>query len=173
MTTAEGRELVAAIHAGGVLDSLKAAVELRRRGRLGSERVWLLHLLGHGDELARMTAGYALGRQRGVAVDRALLSLLESDDSTLREAASLAFAERRCWAPAVHGLCREATAGGFSGMISPPAWPSARPRTLSVRLAPAPGSSRRGGRGEAPAACGQHERRAPTHRDHRPSAAGP
>ncbi|HXV32414.1 MAG TPA: glycosyltransferase [Gaiellaceae bacterium] len=117
MKGAAARELVGAIEAGGVLDSLRAAAELRRVPA-GEEVGPLLRLAENGDALARVTAAYALARRPGVAVNRALLTLLDADDMNLREAASLAFAERRCWPPAIPALCRETAAGGFAGMLA-------------------------------------------------------
>ena len=119
MLQSRSRELAGAIRSGGVLDALRAAAELRR---LPAARVDPRPLLraaaGSGDVLARAASGYALGRRPEAAVDRALLSLLQDDEPTLREVAALTLAHRRPWTPALSALRREAAGGGFGGMLA-------------------------------------------------------
>ena len=113
------RELAGAIRSGGVLDALRAAAELRRLPAARVDpRPLLRAAVGSGDVLARAASGYALGRRPEAAVDRALLSLLQDDEPTLREVAALTLAHRRPWSPALSALRREAAGGGFGGMLA-------------------------------------------------------
>ena len=118
MSDGRSRELARAIRSGGVLDALQAAADVRRLPAARVDPRPLLNVVSHGDALARAAAGYALGRVPGAAVDRALLSLLEADDATLREAAALTLSERPPWSPALPALRRDAVAGGFGGMLA-------------------------------------------------------
>ncbi len=110
-------ELVRRIEAGGVLEALKAAGELRR-APAGDELTPVLALLEHGDTLSRLAASHALGRRRDRSVDLALLALLDDEESSVREAAALAYADRTCFTPAIPALCREVAGGGFGAMLA-------------------------------------------------------
>ena len=110
-------ELVRRIEAGGVLEALKAAGELRR-APAGDELTPVLALLEHGDTLSRLAASHALGRRRDHSVDLALLALLDDEESSVREAAALAYADRTCFTPAIPALCREVAGGGFGAMLA-------------------------------------------------------
>ena len=118
MPSGRTRELAGAIESGGVLDALRAAGQIRRLPAAHVDPRPLVGIVSGGDVLARAAAGYALGRVSGLAVDRALLSLLETGNPTLIEAASLTLSERRPWSPALPALRREAAAGGFGGMLA-------------------------------------------------------
>ena len=110
-------ELVRRIEAGGVLEALKAAGELRR-APAGDELSHLLALMEHGDTLSRLAASHALGLRKDLSIDRGLLALLDDEESSVREAAALAYADRTCFTPAIPALCREVAAEGFSGMLA-------------------------------------------------------
>ena len=106
------RELAGAIRSGGVLDALRAAAELRRLPAARVDpRPLLRAAVGSGDVLARAASGYALGRRPEAAVDRALLSLLQDDEPTLREVAALTLADRRPWSPALLGSASRGRGG--------------------------------------------------------------
>ena len=118
MTAATTPALVDVIEAGGVLDALRAAVELRRRAVDSSELVPLLALLHHGDALARAAAAYSVGRCPGAAVDRALSRSLMSRDASVRNAALLALSGRPSFPSAIPSLHRLAGRGGLGGMLA-------------------------------------------------------
>jgi glycosyltransferase involved in cell wall biosynthesis len=109
---------VRAIAAGGVLEALLAAVELRRRGRGGPETAELLDLASRGDGLARIAAAYAVGRHPGPAVDAALAGLLEAEDAGVRESAALSLSERPRTPAAIPRLRALASGSGFDGMLA-------------------------------------------------------
>lgn len=118
MTPERTGALLDSIRTGGVFEATKAAAELRRRPSASSERSALLELLELGDVLGRLTAGYALSRRPGAEVDRALLTLLGSEEVSLRETAALAFSERDLFSPAIRALRRTRAEGGFAGMLA-------------------------------------------------------
>ena len=118
MTASPTPALVEAIEAGGVLDALRAAVELRRRTADGSELGSLLALLQRGDALARAAAAYSVGRCHGAAVDQALALSLMSREASVRNSALLSLSGRTKFPPAIPSLNRLAGDGALGGMLA-------------------------------------------------------
>ena len=118
MTASPTPALVEAIEAGGVLDALRAAVELRRRTIDSSELGPLLALLQRGDALARAAAAYSVGRCHGTAVDQALALSLMSQEASVRNAALVSLSGRTTFPPAIPSLRRLAGDGALGGMLA-------------------------------------------------------
>jgi glycosyltransferase involved in cell wall biosynthesis len=110
---------VGAIRHGGVLESLNAALALRRAGDLDRHATEALGVeLEHGDGTARILAIQALARQPGEPTQSRLLAALADTDRGVREHAAWALGERSPDARALPGLLSVLDTGGYGGMLA-------------------------------------------------------